>query len=184
MVEMYEIAEEKTPWRPFRSFIGSSLDVALDKHGISQLSIADRQLLLSAWNRMPAWPEVAVAIARLRERFLVAPHTILGLGPVARSSKAAGLTWDAIISCDALGSTKTNPESYTRALDVIGFDAGQVCYVAAHASDLKVVQELGMNTAYVSSRLPEYGEDPDGTDYTGEFDLLADDYDHLAKMIV
>ena len=133
---------------------------------------------------MPAWPEVPDAITRLRDRFVVAPHTILSLSSVALSSKSSGVIWDAIVSCDALGATKTNPESYRRAADAIGFDTHRILYVAAHTSDLEVVRTLGMRTAYVRSRLDEYGESPPTGDAAERYDLLADDDADLADRLL
>ena len=133
---------------------------------------------------MPVWPEVPGAFARLRERFFIAPHTVLGLAPVAFSSKAAGLVWDAIITCSALGATKTNPESYARALQVIGRDAERVCFVAAHPIDLRSAAEHGMRTAYTVARLHDYGDDYEDTGFDREFDLVAADFAELADKLI
>ncbi len=184
LIEMYDIAEQRVPWCSFDSFMLSSLDDTLASFGVEQISPADRRTLALAWSNMPAWPEIPAALKRLRTNFLVAPHTILGTGPVARSSKAAGLTWDAIISCDLLRVTKTHPDSYRLAVTELGFEIDEVCYVAAHASDLRVVRDLGLMTAYVESRLDEYAEDPGGTDYRGEFDVIARDYNDLADQML
>ncbi len=184
MIHMYDIAAERVPWTRFDDFIDASLTDALDERSVGPIDGGDRLLLLEAWRRMPAWPEAADAIRRLRDRFVVAPHTILSLSSVALSSKSSGLTWDAIVSCDALGATKTNPESYRRAADAIGFDPHRVLYVAAHTSDLEVVRTLGMRTAYVHSRLDEYGESPLTGDAPERYDVLADDYADLADRLL
>lgn len=183
LIELAAIADQTAPWRPFERFINTSLDVACSDLGISDISLEDRAILLGAWYAMPVWPEVPEAVARLRSRYLVLPHTILGLGQVSRSSKAAGVTWDGIISCDGLGVSKTNQECYRRAAEIIALPMNQICYVAAHASDLWVARKLGMYTAFVESRIEEFGEDPHGTDYSGEFDLLARNYSHLADLM-
>lgn len=184
LIEMYDIAEQRVPWCSFDGFMRSSLDDTLASFDVEQISPADREILALAWSNMPAWPEIPAALKRLRASFLVAPHTILGTGPVARSSKTAGLVWDAIISCDLLRVTKTHPDSYRLAVAELGFDLGEVCYVAAHASDLRVARELGLMTAYVESRLDEYAEDPGGTDYQGQFDVIARDYADLADQML
>lgn len=183
LIEMYAIAEQRVPWRSFDTFMLSSLDDTLTSFGVDSVTAADRRTLALAWSNMPAWPEIPAALKRLRADFLVAPHTILGTGPVARSSKAAGLTWDAIVSCDLLRVTKTHSDSYRLAAAELGFELSEVCYVAAHASDLRVACDLGMMTAYVESRLDEYAEDPGGTDYSGQFDIIARDYGDLADQM-
>ncbi len=111
LIEVEAIAEERAPWRPFDPVLETSLDRTLTDFGIGDLSPRDREILLKAWEAMPVWPEVPAALARLRRRFFIAPHTILSLRIAAFSSRAAGLGWDAIISCDSLGATKLNPES-------------------------------------------------------------------------
>lgn len=138
---------------------------ALDEHEVGSISASDRSTLERAWRAMPVWPEVVPSIARLKTRYVVAPHTILSLAAVAHSSKIAGLDWDAIISCDALEVTKTNPDSYLGAARTIGFDVDRICYVAAHTSDLDVASGFGLRTAFVQPRLDEYGER--GTDRGG-----------------
>ena len=180
MIECYEIAERQKPWRPFDAWLTTSLDLVLHQFGADGISRDDRARLRDGWSRMPVWPEVAESIERLRERFFVAPHTVLGLAPVAFSSKAAGLTWDAIISCDGLGATKTDPESYARALQVIGRDPASVCFVAAHPRDLRSAAEHGMRTAYTVARLHDYGDDYDDTGADLEFDVVTADLAELA----
>jgi len=151
--------------------------------GVAGLSDDDRQTLLRAWEAMPVWPEVRDGIARLRRKFFVAPHTILSLRTAAFSSKNAGVTWDAIVSCDALRAMKDNPESYARALSAIGRSGEQVCFVAAHPNDLRAARAHGMKTAYVVARLHDYGDDYEDTGFAQEFDIVADDFAHLADLM-
>ncbi|MEM7507330.1 MAG: hypothetical protein AAF415_11350 [Pseudomonadota bacterium] len=181
--ELEEIANETSKWRPFADFIATSLETTCLNFGLKSVDQTDRDALLSAWSAMPAWPEVRSSLERLRRLYFVAPHTIIGTGPVARSSKAAGLTWDAIVSCDALGASKVNKSAYVRCAELLEYDLAEICYVAAHASDLRAAASLGMKTAYVETRLEEYGEKPLGTCYVGEFDFNASDYAALADQM-
>ncbi len=183
MIEMYEIADRKKPWRPFDDWLRTSLEVVLERFGVAHVSTEDRAALCGGWSRMPVWPEIPESFVRLRERFFIAPHTVLGLAPVAFSSKAAGLTWDAIISCDGLGATKTDPESYARALAVIGLDPARVCFVAAHPIDLRAAAAHGMRTAYTVARLHDYGDEYEDTGFDREFDVVAGDFADLADAI-
>ena len=183
MIEMYDIAELKSPWRPFGEFIESSLDVALTACAIPTVSASDRLVLLDAWRNMPVWPGARRAIADLRRDFFVSPHTIIGLADIAFSSKRARVGWDAIISCDSLGVTKTNPASYAAAISMLGIPAERACYIAAHPVDLRAAREHGMRTAYVVAQLHDYGDDYVDTGFAREFDIVADDFADLARQL-
>lgn len=183
LVKMEAMANESTPTRPFDQILQTTLDttlLALDRTSMSQ---NDRVALIAAWETMPAWPGAAEALQRLRQRYFIAPHTILSMRVVASSSKAAGIDWDAIISCDALQAVKPNPESYRRALQTIGRAPEQVCYVASHPSDLRAAGKMAMKTAYLSAQLHDYGERYDEGSYAEEFDLVAGDFADLASQL-
>ena len=183
LIEVEAIAGETSPWCPFDPVLQSSLDRTFHNFGIDGISDHDKYMLLKSWEEMPVWPEVPGGIERLRQKYFVAPHTILSLRVAAFSSKRAGVSWDAIVSCDALGSTKLNPQSYARALSAIGRPAEKVCFVAAHPSDLRAAREHGMKTAYVVARLHDYGDDYKDTGFTNEFDLVAENFAHLAELM-
>ncbi len=183
LIEVEAIAEERAPWRPFDPVLETSLDRTLSDFGIIDLPARDREVLLGAWEAMPAWPEVPAALARLRRKFFIAPHTILSLRAAAFSSRAAGTDWDAIISCDALGATKLNPKSYRRALAAIGRPADRVCFAAAHPSDLRAARAQGMKTAYIVARLHDFGDDYEDRGFAAEFDLVAENFTHLADLM-
>lgn len=183
LIEVGAIADLSAPWRPFDAVLESSLDRTLADRGIAEVPARDRDTLLGAWERMPVWPEVPEALARLRARYFVAPHTILSLRVAAFSSRAAGLSWDAVLSCDALGAMKPNPQSYARALAAIGRPAARVCYVAAHPGDLRAARAQGMKTAYVVARLHDFGDDYRDTGFAQEFDVVAEDFADLAARI-
>ncbi len=183
LIEVDSIAAETAPWRPFDSVIETSLDKTIEILAAGPVAGKDRAVLLRAWENMPVWPEVPQGIARLRQKYFMAPHTILSLRTAAFSSKRAGVIWDAIVSCDALGASKPNPLSYERALAAIGRPADRVCFVAAHLGDLRAAQAHGMKTAYVVARLYDYGDSYEDTGFAQEFDLVADNFTHLAELM-
>jgi len=115
LIEVRAIADLSVPWRLFDAVPESSLDRILAVRGIGEIPVCNTETLLGAWEHMPVWPEVPEALARLRARYLVAPHLIVSLRVAAFSSRTAGLNWDAVLSCDALGTMKPSPQSYARA---------------------------------------------------------------------
>ena len=182
-IEQEEIASEEVPWRPFTDVLRSSLDLTLSELGIDGISTDDRDLLYRAWDEMPVWPEVPVALERLRRKYYTSPLTVMSLRAVAYSSKNAGISWDSIISCDMLGVTKYNPRSYQRAFELIGCAPEQVCFVAAHPGDLRAASAQGTKTAYVVARLHDHGEDYEDKGFAEEFDYVADNFIHLAELM-
>ncbi len=183
LAKMEAMAKESTPIRPFDQVLQTTLDTTLLALERTSMSQNDRVALIGAWDRMPAWPGVAEALQRLRQRYFIAPHTILSMRVAAGSSKAAGIDWDAIISCDALQAVKPNPESYRRALQTIGRRPEQVCFVASHPGALRAAAKMGMRTAYVVARLEDDGERYDDDSYTEEFDLVADNFEELVRQL-
>ncbi len=183
LVKVEAMADQLSPCRPFDQVLQTTLDTTLLALGHATMSQNDRVALIAAWDKMPAWPETPDALSRLRQQYFIAPHTILSLRNAALSSKRAGINWDAIISCDALGAIKPNPESYRLALQAIGQPAGCVCFVASHPGDLRAARAAGMRTAYVVARLEDYGDCYDEDGYAEEFDLVADDFTDLANQL-
>ncbi|MEM7221405.1 MAG: HAD family hydrolase [Pseudomonadota bacterium] len=183
LIEIEAIAEGSAPWRPFDPILESSLTRTLSDLSLKVIGEPERRALLTAWEEMPVWPGVPESLARLRRRYFVAPHTILSLHTAAFSSCRAGIAWDAIVTCDALGATKPAPESYLRALAAVGRPAERVCFAAAHPGDLRAAQAHGMRTAYIVARLHDYGDDYEDTGFAHEFDVVADDFAQLAELM-
>lgn len=183
LIEIDAVAKAAAAWRSFDRVLESSLRETIAACRIFGLTADEYATLLQAWETMPAWPEVPQAIAQMRAEYFVAPHTILSLRAAAFSSKRAGVSWDAIISCDGLGATKPNPASYARALETIGRAADKVLFVAAHPSDLRAARAHGMRTAYVTARLHDFGDDYEDTGFAAEFDLVAADFGGLAVLL-
>ena len=184
LIKAEAMADESVPVRPFDQVLQTTLDTTLLALDRSSMSQNDRVRLIDAWDSMPAWPGTAEALRRLRQDYFIAPHTILSMRVAASSSKAAGIDWDAIISCDALQAVKPNPESYRRALQALGRTAEQVCFVASHPGDLRAASSMGMKTAYVVAQLEDYGDRYDEGSYAEEFDLVADNFEDLARQLV
>lgn len=159
-------------------------DIAAD-HPSLPLSAERRDELTGAWHRLRAWPDVPAAVQRLRTRFTVVVVTVLSWSLVVDSSKAAGLGWDGILSCEFLGHYKPDPEAYLAAVRLLGVAPEEAMMVAAHTWDLRAAAAAGLRTAYVP-RPDEWGEghaSPVPTDEDG-FDVTAADFPDLARQLV
>ncbi|HJO82290.1 MAG: HAD-IA family hydrolase [SAR202 cluster bacterium] len=161
----------------------NSLDDVLDKHTTLALSDSERDELNEVWHRLNVWPDATEAIAGLRERYTVVVLTVLSWAIVVDSSKAAGIVWDGVLSCDFLARYKPEPEAYQHAARLLRLEPAQTMMVAAHHGDLRAATAEGMNTAYV----PRPGEQGEGHDRNlsplPEFDINATDFPDLVRQL-
>ena len=172
------------PWMNADELHRLALDDLADAHPGLALTPAQRDELTRAWHRLRPWPDAPAAIERLRGRFTVVVLTVLSWSLVVDSSKAAGIGWDGVLSCEFLGHYKPDPEAYLTGLRLLGVAPEEAMMVAAHPSDLRAAAAAGLRTAYVA-RPEEWG--PDGRPGTepgdGEFDVAAADFPHLVRSL-
>jgi 2-haloalkanoic acid dehalogenase type II len=137
---------------------------------------------VAAWHNQKAWPDVAPAIQRLKQRGLeVYVHangtTRLQLD-IVRSS---GLQFDMLFSSQLLGYYKPAPENYRGALGLLKLRAEECVTVAAHAYDLRGARALGMRTVYVYRWTDDVLEDQEVI--KGENDAYLEDMQELDAVI-
>ncbi|MBK1783612.1 haloacid dehalogenase type II [Prauserella cavernicola] len=154
----------------------------LGEHGIDAGTIEPGELtwLVEAWHRLPPWPDSVTGLRRLRERALIGPLSNGNLALLARMAKNAGLPWDVVLGSDVTRAYKPQPESYLRAVSLLGLEPGEVMLAAAHNSDLHAAASAGLRTAFVA-RPSEFG--PGQTtdlEPAGDWDLVAGDLVELA----
>jgi 2-haloacid dehalogenase len=148
------------------------------------LAAIDRMgLVKSTWHRLQAFAGAAEAIARLRTRYTVVVLTILSWESIVASSKAAGVQWDGILSCEFLGYYKPSLQAYLKGTRLLGLEPAQAMMVAAHEGDLAAAQAAGMHAALI--RVPEEDNVVEGFDQPrgSHFDIEADDFEALCNML-
>lgn len=140
-------------------------------------------LLTSTWHRLNAFAGAADAIARLRTKYTVVVLTILSWESIVKSSKAANVQWDGILSCEFLGYYKPSRQAYLKGISLLGMKPSEAMMVAAHEGDLAAAQAAGMRTAYVN--VPEKDNTAGVFDQQGEshFDLEAADFEGLCMKL-
>lgn len=119
----------------------------------------EKQGAVTAWHKMNAWPDVAAALAALRqghEVFVLANGTTRLQLDLARSS---GLRFNMLFSSQLLGETKPNPEMYKKAMRLVGVGPEESIMIAAHAYDLRAAKGVGMTTVYVRRWTEDTKED-------------------------
>ena len=142
-----------------------------------------RSLVNSTWHNMNAFAGAAEAINRLRTKYTAVVLTILSWEAIVKSSKAAGVQWDGILSCEFLGYYKPSIQSYLKATSLLGLKPEEAMMVASHEGDLAAAQTAGMYTAHVS--VPVKDNVGEGFETPGEihFDIVANDFYALCEKL-
>lgn len=168
------------PWMNADEMHVSALDTMTDKYPL--LSDIDGEALVKAtWHRLKAFAGAQAAIARLRTRYTVVVLTILSWESIVSSSKAAGVQWDGILSCEFLGYYKPSLQSYRKAARLLGLKPDEAMMVAAHEGDLAAARTAGMHTAYVKVPEEDLVSEGFGQSTTSAFDIEAPDFEALCQ---
>ena len=140
-----------------------------------------RSIWWDAVHSLNTWPDFPAVLPKLRDRFICASFTILSFRIVIDTARANGLTWDAVISCEAIGKYKVLPEAYASAASYLQLEPGQCCMVACHNFDLDAAKAVGFKTAFVR-RPDEWGEQvPPDPEPNPQHDVIVDDFPALAR---
>jgi 2-haloacid dehalogenase len=151
-----------------------------------ELNEAATRQLLRAWHSMQAWEDFPPALARLKEKYVVMVLSILSFSIVTDSSKASGITWDGVISCEFLNHYKPEPGAYIEGCALMGFKPEEVCLVAVHPSDLAAAKAAGMGMAYSAPQLNEPdvpGQSLGELPAPEEYDYYAESFEELAQIM-
>ena len=168
------------PWMNADEMHLRALDSMAGKYPL--LSGIDGEALVKAtWHRLRAFAGAQGAITRLRTRYTVVVLTILSWESIVSSSKAAGVQWDGILSCEFLGYYKPSLQSYRKAVRLLGLKPEEAMMVAAHEGDLAAARTAGMHTAFV--KVPEEDIVSEGFGQTTAigFDIEAPDFEVLCQ---
>jgi 2-haloacid dehalogenase len=160
------------------------LDLTLSHFGLDDFTGNERAELLGAWYALTAWPDVAPAIARMRSAYQVISLTLLPVSLVIHNSRSNGIEWDAIFSCEMIGTYKPNPRAYITAAAWLNMQPSEIMMVAAHNIDLNAAAKIGYRTAFVHRR-KEWG--PDARADAGpnmEYDFVEESFEDLAERLI
>lgn len=160
------------------------LDNLLDKLGLSnKFTVAERDELNLAWNRMDPWPDTIEGLTRLRKRYTLATLTNASMPAAIAIVKHAGLPMDAVLTGELAQSYKPSPSVYGMAASYLGLKPEEILMVACHKYDMKGAKAFGMHTAFVARPL-EFG--PHGkadTSPESYFDIYTDSFLGLADAV-
>ncbi len=171
------------PWASVDVLHREALEELLEEFGVRDLSEGEKEHLNGVWHRLEPWGDSVPGLARLKTRFVLATLSNGNVRLLVDMAKNAGLPWDLIFSAELARAYKPDPKAYRTALDLLMLEPNEVMMVAAHQSDLRASQELGLRTAFVMRPL-EHGPQavPDLT-ADPSFDVVATDLVDLARQL-
>jgi len=135
--------------------------------------------LTLAWHRLDAWPDVPIALKRLRKKFLLAPVSNGNISLMVDLARRNEFAWDAILGAEIAGDYKPKPRVYLAACEVFDLKPQQCMMVAAHSNDLAAAAACGLRTGH-TARPNEYGPDTGEPAPTVTVDVVAKNLADLA----
>jgi 2-haloacid dehalogenase len=138
MIQSALVATTTGVYSQFGALAMAALEMTAEQAGV-ELGDDDRQAIAAQMRQLPAHPEVADALRRLRDAGLRLAALTNSTEEVARSQlKHAGLIdlFDLVLSADTVRRLKPAPEPYRVAAEQLGVAVGEVRLIAAHAWDV------------------------------------------------
>jgi len=181
---MLELGEHEPPAYNFDGAHRAALDEILAEEGLDAFTEEERhEIAYTRPHAFTCWPDFPDVLPRLRERYICASFTILSFRMIIDTARANGLSWDAVISCEAIGKYKTLPESYETAARFLQLQPEECCMVACHNFDLDAAKAVGFKTAFVR-RPDEWGaEGPPDPEPNPHHDIVADSFPEMTKKL-
>src|SRR5690606_17617481 len=159
------------------------LDAVAEAHGLGALTAGDREEIWRAWHELDCWPGFTDALARLRRKYVCVSFTILSTALIVDVARRNGFGWDAVISCEMIGTYKPHPRAYRTAAKWLALPPAEIVMVACHNFDLDAARSQGYRTAFVR-RPDEWGPaGPPDPNPNPPCDLAIDDFDGLARAL-
>ena len=152
MISSALVATVTGAYSQFGDHAMAALEMTAEQAGVT-LGEGDRRAVADQLRQLPAHPEVAGALRRLRGAGLRLAALTNSTQEVARAQLAhAGLInlFELVLSADTVGRLKPAPEPYRMAAERLGVPADQVRLIAAHAWDVAGAAAAGCATAFVA----------------------------------
>ena len=180
---MEEVRSGRLPFSKLDVLHRRNLDAVLRQSGWdAAVPEAVRVPLNLAWHRLDAWPDVTPGLARLRQRFRLAPCSNGNVTLMADLARRNGWHWDAILGAEWARDYK--PQDIVYRASAAAFDAQphEAMMVAAHSSDLEAAAACGLRTAFIA-RPDEHGPGRGETRASVPVDLHAESLSDLARQL-
>ena len=81
------------------------------KFSLHNLSNEDNNFLITAWHRLPGWPDSSEGLQKLKTKFILATQSNGNIALMVNMAKHSNLNWDVILGAEVLGYYKPHPEA-------------------------------------------------------------------------
>lgn len=151
--------------------------------GLGALSAEDEDFLVTAWHRLPGWPDSSEGMLRLKQKFILGSQSNGNIALIVNMAKYANLPWDVVLGAEVVGHYKPQPKAYLNACTALGLATENCMMVAAHNDDLVEARAAGMKTAFVC-RPTEHGVGQTKDLHAEQdWEFVAQDFNDLADKL-
>ena len=165
-------------YRDFWTVTEEALDFTIQRFAI-QVTSEQRRRLMDAWLRPTPYPEVAAALARLKEKYMLA---ILSNGTAKMLLTGLNQTglrqyFRRIMSADSVELYKPSPRVYQLALKHMHLKKSEILFVSSNSFDVAGAKNFGFKVCWITRTgipLDPLGPKPD---------LVARSFDDLVKAL-
>ena len=180
---MEEVRTGRRDWVILDTLHRESLLQLLQEFGCEGVSEDRIDHINRMWHRLKPWPDAVEGMQRMRKNYILATLSNGNVALLVNMAKFSGLPWDAVLGAEVAQSFKPMPEAYRTTARMLGLAPEECMMVAAHNQDLQAASRLGFQTAFVSRPL-EYGpEQKTDLEAQGDYNIVADDFIHLAQQL-
>lgn len=177
---MDRVRQGELPWLALDALHRLILDDILPRFGLADCGEAERAALNEVWHCLDPWPDAVDGLTRLKERHVIATLSNGNVALLVDMARHARLPWDMVFSAELFRRYKPDPEVYLGACALLSLQPADVMLCAAHKSDLRAAQKVGLRTAFVR-RPREFGPGaPHDTRPDPSFDYNVDSFVELS----
>ncbi|HIM69958.1 MAG TPA: hypothetical protein EYN06_00905, partial [Myxococcales bacterium] len=102
--KMVNLGEHAPPQYNFDDAHRMALDEVCVENGLDSFTEKERHSIWwDAVHSLTTWPDFPAVLPKLGQRFMCVSFTILSFRIVMDTAKRNGLSWDAVLSCEAIG---------------------------------------------------------------------------------
>ena len=179
---MEEVRSGRIPFSRLDVLHRRNLERFIPRFGLRDLSEDVLHELTLAWHRLDAWPDVTIALKRLKKKFLLAPVSNGNISLMVDLARRNDFLWDAVLGAEVAGDYKPKPRVYLAACEAFDLEPAQCMMIAAHSSDLAAAAACGLRAGHIA-RPDEHGPGTGESRPTVPVDVAGKDLGDLADRL-